>query len=49
MYISKIPNIIQAKTLNVSKIAQSVLPQVGIIIYWKVEQFMALSTVKKFH
>lgn len=49
MYISKITNIIQAKTLNVSKIVQSMLPQVGIGTYWKVEQFMVLTTVNKFH
>lgn len=34
---------------NVSKIVQSTLPQIGKSIYWKVEQFMALSTVNKFH
>lgn len=40
MYISKIANIIQVKTLNVSKIVQSTVLQLGIGIYWKVDQFM---------
>ena len=49
MHISKIPNISQVKTLNVSKIVQFTLPQFGMGVYWKVEQFMALSTTNKFH
>lgn len=49
MHISKILSISQVKTLNVSKIVQSTLPQFSMGIYWKVEQFMALSTTNKFH
>lgn len=49
MHILKIPSINQVKTLNVSKIVQSTLPQFGMGIYWKVEQFMALRTTNKFH
>lgn len=49
MHISKILSISQVITLNVSKIVQSILPQFGMGIYWKVEQFMALSTTNKFH
>lgn len=49
MHISKIPNIFQVKTLNVFKIVQYTSPQFGMGIYWKVEKFMALSTINEFH
>lgn len=49
MYTSKISNISQVKTVNVSKSVQSPLPQFGKGIYWKVGHFMALCTINKFH
>lgn len=49
MHTSKISNISQVKTVNVSKSVQSTLPQFGISIYWKVGHFMALRTINKFH
>lgn len=49
MHISKMSNISQVKTFNVSKIVQSILPQFGKGSYWKIEQLRALSTINKFH